>query len=372
MGWITKKNRDKIMTDAIIKVINKFPLCGFRCCKHLITMLVVSLIFIIFYQFYMDGVNYTQWDIMLITEVAIFVVALRILETLPTRFNNTFSRLETRKILNLTKEEKEEVIKQLDSQGELVARIVAVLLALAILLSFVDVLIKKFEYDTLLLSIAEVFGAYIAGEYIGRMINYGFLGRLLLKNNLKINIDPWHVDNVGGLKPLGDFFYFQAKIVAIPAVFLALWWFMFPFWPRDYSHWLDSYAWLMAGAMILVFITYMIPQWSFHRLMLKSKKEWRAVSDKMSHDITQLRHYLDNCKNNDEKKINLSLIAEKTKRYWDIENMTTWPVDISTGRKFKLNNLILLLPLFGDIFNLNDEWVSAINTIKNIIFPVSL
>lgn len=36
--------------------------------------------------------------------------------------------------------------------------------------------------------------------------------------------------------------------------------------------------------------------------------------------------------------------ASKTKQYWDIENLSTWPVSVQTRRLFRRNNVALLLP----------------------------
>ncbi len=56
-------------------------------------------------------------------------------------------------------------------------------------------------------------------------------------------IDPLHVDGVCGLKLVGEFYFYQAMITALPAVFRAVWWFIFPIWPRDYRRWEELYLW---------------------------------------------------------------------------------------------------------------------------------
>jgi hypothetical protein len=42
-----------------------------------------------------------------------------------------------------------------------------------------------------------------------------------------------------------------------------------------------------------------------------------------------------------------------TKQYWDIENLSTWPVAVQTRRLFKRNNLALLLPLILELLMSN-------------------
>jgi hypothetical protein len=74
------------------------------------------------------------------------------------------------------------------------------------------------------------------------MASYGQLGWHLNSEPVEVLVQPSHVDGVAGMKPLGEFYFYQAMVVGIPAVFLAVWWFLFPIWPRDYSHWEDSYV----------------------------------------------------------------------------------------------------------------------------------
>jgi hypothetical protein len=45
-----------------------------------------------------------------------------------------------------------------------------------------------------------------------------------------------------------------------------------------------------------------------------------------------------------------------TKRYRDIENMPTWPVDLRTRRYFTLSNMPLVLPLLTEAVGAADPW----------------
>ena len=155
-------------------------------------------------------------------------------------------------------------------------------------------------------------------------------------------------------------------IVAIPAIFLAIWWFLFPFWPRDYHHLGDSYLFLLTGALLMEILSFVIPMLIYHNVMLDQKSKWIKEADAMSNHIHDLQQQVNVEENEEKKKVQLAQIEEMTKRYWTIENLTTWPVDIKTRRKFELNNLLLFIPLAGDFAKNNFNLQHALELIKSL------
>lgn len=59
-------------------------------------------------------------------------------------------------------------------------------------------------------------------------------------------------------------------------------------------------------------------------------------------------------------------IKDKIQYYWAIENMPTWPVDMKTSRRFRLNNVLLFIPLLGDIAKRKLEWSQVLELLKKI------
>ncbi len=65
-------------------------------------------------------------------------------------------------------------------------------------------------------------------------------------------------------------------------------------------------------------------------------------------------------------KSTAALIEDKTDCYWAIENMPTWPVDTKTKKQFKLNNILLFLPLLGDIAKRSIAWKDVLELLKKL------
>lgn len=85
----------------------------------------------------------------------------------------------------------------------------------------------------------EAAAGYVAGLHLGRMASYGALGRFLKQKGCSIRVWPGHVDGAAGLRPIGDFYFFQAMVAGIPAMFLAAWWFLIPLKGDRYARWRD-------------------------------------------------------------------------------------------------------------------------------------
>jgi hypothetical protein len=199
------------------------------------------------------------------------------------------------------------------------------------------------------------------------MILYGQLGRVLKRRDIRIRVIAWHVDEVGGLKPVGEFFFFQAMVVAIPAVFLAAWWFLIPVgWPERYGYWRQPYLGLLVLALAVELLAFFLPLRYFHKVMISAKRAQTEVADKLSREIAELQERRHSGRASNEPKVRNRLV-EATDQYASIERLPTWPVDIKTRRRFGLNNLGLFLPLVGKLLGETGLWkeLSNILTIWN-------
>ncbi|OQW39776.1 MAG: hypothetical protein A4S08_06045 [Proteobacteria bacterium SG_bin4] len=343
------------------------PICGCTCRKLTIKLLWLFFALYLIYQYYAFRFSFGQWDLLLLSGVVAFIIGLYLVAGIPDKIEKALSRLIDRKILIFKNQlTREDFFKQLHKKAEIWARFLGFVACLFMAFAFIISLEESFKWPRVFLGIAETLGAYIGGSYIGQMVCYGLLGGLHVNGSVKINIDPFHLDGVGGLKPLGDYLFHQAMIVAIPAIFLAIWWFLFPFWPRDYHHWGDSYLFLLAGALLIEILSFVIPMLIYHNVMLDQKNKWIKEADAMSNHIRDLQQQLNAEENEEKKKIQLAQIEEMTKRYWAIENLTTWPIDVKTRRKFELNNLLLFIPLVGDLAKNNFNLQHALELIKGL------
>ncbi len=348
------------------RLLKWLPLCDYRCRAWFVKVLWLFLLLYPFHQYYNFRFQYTQWDLLLFTGVLTLILGLRLVARMPDRFRDAITRLEHRQVLEFGAMSREQLFEEIRNKGDLWARVTGLLVALAIGAAFLYALSINFAWQRSLLGFAEMIAGYVVGNYLGRMASYGQLGWHLKKRGLGIRLDPFHVDGVGGLKPVGDYYFYQAMVVAIPAIFLAVWWFLFPIWPRDYAHWENAYLGLMGLAFALEITAFILPLWSFHEIMVKQKEQWQEVADTLGNEIADLQRQLDSGAPEDAKKIALSRIKEKTERYWAIENMVTWPVDVRTRHQFRFNNILIFIPLMGDIVKRNINWDRIYEILKNL------
>ncbi|MCU0842575.1 MAG: hypothetical protein MUC79_12780 [Thiobacillaceae bacterium] len=346
------------------------PLCGPRCMRHTVRFLWGFLLLYPVHQYYLYGDEYTQWDLLLFSGVLLFILGLRLVEQLPGRLTLTLERLRRRHVLNFAEGGEARFLSRFQREGDRWARAMGVICALAMALAFASALVQAFRWDRLLLGLAECVGAYICGNYLGRMIGYGRLGHALRRHEGKgvsIDVDPLHVDGVGGFKPVGDYYFHQAMIVSLPAFFLGVWWFLFPIWPRDYSHWQHAYLGLFPLALAVEVLAFLLPIWSFHRIMRARKEALLELADQLSAQIHALLHERMNAPAAvDGGGQAVDIEALKT-RYWAYENMPTWPVDLPTWRRFRVNNLLLLIPLLADIGKRGIDWKQVTAILQSLL-----
>ena len=190
----------------------------------------------------------------------------------------------------------------------------------------------------------ETLGGYVAGQFLGRAVSYGRLGNFLHDEGIELQIQPGHLDGAAGFKPVGDLYFFQAMLVAIPATFLAVWWLIIPLFPH-YMRWRESYIGLLAIMLVVEILAFLLPIWSFHNEMQKQKEELLKDADGLSHSIVELQSKLVTIQSDQELRELKDRLSLMTERYWSIEKMPTWPVDIKVQRKFTISNAGLFLPL---------------------------
>jgi hypothetical protein len=184
------------------------------------------------------------------------------------------------------------------------------------------------------------------------MTYYGRLGSILRRKNIAVKFDPEHVDGVGGLKPVGDYYFYQATIVAIPAMFLAVWVLLIPMWPRDYGHWYEAYLMLLIVTIAIEILAFFVPLTTFHRVILEARQTLHRKADETSLKIQRIHQQITDDQTPPElRKELISKLDALQKRYWAIERMRTWPVHPQVRRRFGINNLLLLIPIANDLLN---------------------
>jgi hypothetical protein len=215
------------------------------------------------------------------------------------------------------------------------------------------------------LCLFETAWAYVAGHRIGRLVAYGRLGWYLQASSTSLRMFPGHIDGAAGLKPVGAFCMHQALILAIPAAFLAMWSFMIPAWPEvtvrlRYAVWMHPYLGLLAMTLFLEVLVFVLPMWWFHRAMCLEKGRLLREADELSQKIALISNQLSDARTSEERNLLNEEISSKTRQFWQIERMPTWPVDVSLVRNFTVANVPLFIPLVAEMLGVHEKWVKLI------------
>lgn len=331
-----------------------------------------------------------NFDLMYISGVGAFIFAGILVRSLPRRFDEVIVRLSNRQVIVLDKD-----IKDLDDKIDRKANIWASSFGFLTGIIVFIFWIREFGLNNEVIIPTSLAG-YIAGRYFGRMSCYGFLNKIFETEKVKLEIKPEHVDNTCGLKPLGDFYFFQAIIMMIPAIFLAGWLIAIPAYciPIDktldqkisceatldpaqqvliqqvlnlplgkkyphykdyifsgnYLSWRYPFLFLLAFVLIVENLSFIIPLYSFHNQMVKQKNDHIAEADELSITIAKLQEELYSAKEIQERKELEEQINYSHKKIVNIENMPTWPIDSQILKRFSVSNLSLSIPLINHFF----------------------
>lgn len=336
-----------------VTALSRLPVCGRRTGKITRWILLAAFFLSLAYSYHGSAdTAQVEWDYLLLTGIAAFWFGLLVVESMDDEFNNLLSRLVERGVLPAGLDQSS-LTQLLDEKANLAARSVALISALAMLLAFAGSVYYDPHFDKALLALPESIGAYIAGSYLGRMVSFGRLSTHLAQAEWAIRIFPEHVDGVGGLKPVGDFYFRQAMIAAIPVLFLGIWSVIFPHWTgRDYSDWAEPYLGLLMVALIIMLSAFVAPMARFHYLMVEKKREALLEADKLSRQVREERE-------SSAPDAEITDIANRIEvlrsRYWAIENMPVWPLHIATLKRFRRNYIVLTTPLITRLVDDNTK-----------------
>jgi hypothetical protein len=312
-------------------------------------------------------------DWLLISGWFMLLVGLRWAREMPEELEQGLDRLAQRRVLAVTPERlcrfkrelEASVVKRWAPSGGL-------LVALGIALAFAIVCYKRGPSPgCLLLAATETLGGYIAGCYLGRLACYGTLGVRLFQEGFVLRVVAGHLDGAGGLRPVGDFYFRQAMIVALPAVYLAVWLLLMPLDRfKMYGVWRKPYALLLALAIAFEWLAFFWPLWSFHREMAKQKRVLLPEADRLSSEIADIQHRLEEGPPGDDAKALRETLADKTVRYWAIEQLPVWPISPRVKRLFSINSAALFIPFIAEITGLSKPWVDLVNgLIQRVVSP---
>ncbi|PZO47928.1 MAG: hypothetical protein DCF15_18455 [Phormidesmis priestleyi] len=289
-----------------------------------------------------DGTDPRQWDSLFLSGVATFTIGILLAQKTPQTLTAALTRLVNRGTLLTSQNELSKVQARLELRSQVWAHRGGLVCGTALLLSF----LVPFGLSKMLLMVLETLGGYVGGRYLGRMASYGTLKLFLKKEGLAIKVKPGHPDAAGGLNPLGDFYFFQAMVAAIPSAFLAIWWILIPLMPQ-YAKWRAPYLGLLAIAVAFELLAFAVPLWLFHLEMATQRIQLLKEAGGLSFRISDLQAQLTVVQDSQEREDIEAQIAQCTTRYWNIKKVPTWPLNVKTLRHFILNNFALCIPFLS-------------------------
>ncbi len=330
-------------------------------------LLVVGLLVLVFcfMQYRELGWQWLNWDLMFITGLLAFIAALSLAQTIPDRMIQTLERLAKRGVFELSDQSLAGFQTKMEDRAQRFAKVGAFVVGLAILAAFLAAFGRYILY-AIPLTALELFLGAVAGYYIGQMVAYGTLGQLVSSEKIAVAAKPGHIDRAAGLKPIGDFYFFQAMIVAIPCLYIAIWWFVIPLLPH-YAPWRDPYLGLLAIAIVFEILSFIFPMWAFHLIMQAQKIRCLNDADELSKKLVDLEGRILRATDPQEIGDLQKQLDIQQEKYWEIENMPTWPVDALTRRRFTINNLLLFLPFVSEVIKISAFWQKFLRALAEFL-----
>lgn len=212
----------------------------------------------------------------------------------------------------------------------------------------------------LTLALSETVAGFFAGRVLGQMIGIGTLGRRIKRGEWMIHPQPGHVDGAAGLKPVGDLYFHEAMVLAIPALFLAAWVMVAPNYPG--VGWFEVYMTLLVAVVGLEVSVFVLPMLSFHEIMKREKRRFLVEVDERSEKLQRLEDELPDIPEDTRRGSVADQVARLQDRYRKVEAMPTWPIDKSIRLRFTIRNVLLLLPVIGSAVN---ALVTSMDNVRN-------
>jgi hypothetical protein len=192
-----------------------------------------------------------------------------------------------------------------------------------------------------LIVVLAAVGGLLAGRVIGALVATSRLGRVIEDGPWRIGLQPGHVDGAAGLRPVGDHFFRQAMVLAVPALWLAVR-LSLPVFPLE--QWRSVYVGLLVLVVALEVVAFVAPMTAFHRIMRHEKRELLLRADGSSAELDRLEQLLQGDLADEERDALADRVSRIRENYDRVERLPTWPVATEVRRRFTVRNVLLLTP----------------------------
>ncbi|MFG1878528.1 hypothetical protein ACGFIV_27155 [Sphaerisporangium sp. NPDC049003] len=288
------------------------------------------------------------WDWLYVSGVMTFIVSVELSETLGPALNHTMRDLVDSGILRLTNRELRRLrrdLRRVCKRYQVIAgTVVGVALAAAWFASSASNFAYIVVHNPAGLAFQSLAGV-VAGQRLGRMVAYARVWRLAPRRGSLFDPMLEHPDGATGLGPVGRFYFRQSMVAALPAVYLAMWWFLIPLLPSFLWQWRTPYLGLLAIAVIFEILAFVLPMRVAHRVMRNNSDQWRLQAARLIPRIRVAQTSLTEVgEDHDEVSKQLEALLN---RYRLLLAAPTWPVEPSLRRWVTLNNAALFIPFLS-------------------------
>lgn len=212
--------------------------------------------------------------------------------------------------------------------------------------------VREISWYVLAAVVVEAFVAFVVGTMVWRMTVVGVeVSRLGTKFGLRPQLG--HPDRCGGLEPLGDLCLWNALIISIAGVYLGGWIIILrPGLPADplAVAYVPLFLELLGVPVVVAAMTFFLPLWNIHQIMLTRRAEIRQKLDELGQSIDRsARELLDRADElvlaeGEEKSKRLELMQQT---YQQCRDVPVWPFNVQTLIKFVSSQAVPLLALTG-------------------------
>ncbi len=242
----------------------------------------------------------------------------------------------------------------------------------------------------------ETTGAFLVGRHAGQMVGYGLVGYRFERRRVRLRVIPGYPDGAGGLRIVGDFFFFQAGLVMLPLGFFAFWLampvalsgrpqpevppanssglisqisgsitFTAPVKAPDdggisgngnsallnwFHRWRNYFALFLLVMLAIEVVAFVVPMGFFHKEMSRNADQAAAEADFVGREISALELKIAKVPTNSERQEMEGKREQLITVFETLEALPRWPVDSGIRRRFTLGNgIILVVPLLSKI-----------------------
>ena len=227
---------------------------------------------------------------------------------------------------------------------------------------------------------------YVCGLRIGEFAAYGQTAAIFERSDLDWRLLPGYPDKAAGWRPIADFHKFQAMILLVPLLWLAIWWVICGLSPEtydlseigdgcdnpheDYGRWREPFLALWILVAIFFNAAFLVPIRRLHTMMVVRKRMLlENYTQNLLPHLRQINTRLDARSSGAEYVSHLRMRQALLDYQYELENAPQWPVSINAVLKLLVVDICLTVgPVVLDLANRFElSWAQALALLLQLV-----